>query len=80
MHNKRPEALGSYPGGDWVPGDFEMTAPRYAAKLRKTSGAHVVFTHFSVPDCAAIALKNKIRAAHLKAFVAMIDRMDELES
>lgn len=80
MHNKRLEAFRSNPGGDWIPADFEITASQYAVKFRKSTGTHVVFLHPSVPDCVTIPLKSRIRPAHVKAFVAMIDRMDELDA
>ncbi|MEF3367666.1 hypothetical protein V3H18_14090 [Methylocystis sp. 9N] len=79
MHNKRLEAFRGNPGGDWTPADFEITASQYAIKFRKVTGTHVVFTHPSVPHCVAIPMKKKIRSVHVKAFVAMIDRMDELD-
>ncbi len=79
MHNKRLEALRANPGGEWRPADLEITASQYAVKFRKVTGTHVVFTHPSVPNCVAIPMKNKIRACHVKAFVEMIDRMDELD-
>ncbi|MFG1419465.1 hypothetical protein V5F38_18695 [Xanthobacter sp. V0B-10] len=79
MYNKRLEALRSNPGGDWRPADFEITASQYALKFRKVTGTHVVFTHPSVPDCVAVPLRRKIRPAHVRAFVAMIDRMDGLD-
>jgi hypothetical protein len=80
MHNKRLEAFRSNPGGDWSIADFEITASQYAMKFRKATGAHVVFTHPSVPDCVALPLKKKVRSVHVKAFVEMIDRMDALDS
>jgi hypothetical protein len=79
MHNKRLEALRSNPGGDWIPADIEITASQYALKFRKLTGTHEVFLHPSVPDCVAIPLKQKIRAVHVRAFVAMIDKMDALD-
>jgi hypothetical protein len=79
MHNKRLEAFRNNPGGDWTPADFEITASQYAMKFRKTTKTHVVFTHPSVPDCVAIPMKAKIRSVHVKAFVDMVDRMDELD-
>jgi len=79
MHNKRLEALRSNPSGDWRPADLEITASQYALKFRKVTGTHVVFTHPSVPNCVAVPMKAKIRAAHVKAFVEMIDLMDELD-
>ncbi len=77
MYNKRLEALRSNPGGDWIPADLEITASQYAVKFRKVTGTHVVFTHPSVPNCVAVPMKKKIRPAHVRAFVEMIDRMDE---
>lgn len=79
MHNKRLEAFRQNPEGEWSPADFEITASQYAMKFRKTSGTHVVFTHPSVPHCVAIPMKARVRSAHVKAFVGMIDRMDELD-
>jgi hypothetical protein len=79
MHNKWLDALRSNPGGDWTPADFEITASQYAVKFRKVTGTHVVFTHPSVQNCVAIPLKKKVRAVHVKAFIDMIDRMDELD-
>jgi hypothetical protein len=79
MHNKRLEALRAHPGGDWIPADIEITASQYALKFRKMTGTHEVFLHPSVPDCVAIPLKQKIRAVHVRAFVAMIDKMDALD-
>lgn len=79
MYNKRLEALRSNPGGEWRPADLEIAASHHAIKFRKVTGTHVVFTHPSVPDCVAVPMKKKIRAAHVRAFVAMIDRMDEVE-
>lgn len=79
MHNKRLEALRAHPGGDWIPADIEITASQYASKFRKMTGTHEVFLHPSVPDCVAIPLKQKIRAVHVRAFVAMIDKMDALD-
>jgi hypothetical protein len=60
------------------PVDFEITASQYAIKFRKVTGTHVVFTHPSVQNCVAIPLKKKVGAVHVKAFIDMIDRMDEL--
>ncbi len=79
MHNKRLEGLRANPGGDWTPADLEITASQYAIKFRKVTGTHEVFLHPSVPDCVTVPLKNKIRAAHIRAFVAMIDKMEELD-
>lgn len=79
MHNKRLEALRADPAKDWIPADLEITASQYAMKFRKVTGTHVVFTHPSVPDCVAVPLKKKIRPVHVKAFVAMVDRMDALD-
>lgn len=79
MYNKRLEALRANPGGDWRPADLEITASQYALKFRKVTGTHVVFTHPSVPNCVAVPMKEKIRAVHVRAFVEMIDRMDEAE-
>ncbi|MEP9354920.1 type II toxin-antitoxin system HicB family antitoxin [Xanthobacter sp. KR7-65] len=76
MHNKRLEALRANPGEERRPADLEITASQYAIKFRKVTGTHVVFTHPSVPDCVAVPMKNRIRAVHVKAFVAMVDRMD----
>lgn len=77
MHNKRLEALRASPGAERRPADLEITASQYAIKFRKVTGTHVVFTHPSVPDCVAVPMKAPIRAAHVRAFVAMVDRMDE---
>lgn len=77
MHNKRLEAFRNNPGSDWTPADFEITASQYALKFRKVTGTHVVFTHPSVPNCVAIPLKKKISPLHVRAFVEMIDMMDE---
>lgn len=79
MHNKRLEAFRNNPGGDWTPADFEITASQYAIKFRKVTKTHVVFTHPSVPNCVAIPMKNKVRSVHVKAFVEMVDRMDEFD-
>ncbi|MGA3339443.1 MAG: hypothetical protein ABSD11_02305 [Methylocella sp.] len=79
MYNKRLEAFRSNPGGDWAPADFEITASQYAVKFRKVTGTHVAFTHPSVPNCVAIPMKKKVRAVHVKAFIDLIDRMDELD-
>jgi hypothetical protein len=80
MYNKRLETFRNNPGGDWIAADFEITASQYAMKFRKVTGTHVVFTHPSVANCVAIPLKKKIRAVHVKAFVEMVDRMDELDT
>lgn len=77
MHNKRLEALRASPGDERRPADLEIIASQYAIKFRKVTGTHVVFTHPAVPNCVAVPMKNRIRAAHVKAFVAMVDRMDE---
>ncbi len=77
MHNKRLEALRASPGDARRPADLEITASQYAIKFRKVTGTHVVFTHPSVPNCVAVPMKTPIRAAHVRAFVAMVDRMDE---
>ncbi|HET6374927.1 MAG TPA: hypothetical protein VFF88_02665 [Methylocella sp.] len=77
MHNKRLEAFRNNPGGDWTLADFEITASQYALKFRKVTGTHAVFTHPSVPNCVAIPLKKKISPLHVRAFVEMIDMMDE---
>jgi hypothetical protein len=79
VHNKRLEAFRNDPGGAWTPADFEITASQYAIKFRKVTGTHVVFTHPSVPNCVAIPMKAKVRSVHVKAFVAMVDLMDELD-
>ncbi len=79
MHNARLEALRANPGGDWTAADLEITASQYAMKFRKATGTHVVFLHPSVPNCVTVPLKNKIRPPHIRAFVAMIDRMEELD-
>ena len=52
---------------------------QYAVKFRKVTGTHVAFTHPSVPNCVAIPMKKKVRAVHVKAFIDLIDRMDELD-
>jgi hypothetical protein len=52
---------------------------RNAVKFRKVTGTHVAFTHPSVPNCVAIPMKKKVRAVHVKAFIDLIDRMDELD-
>ncbi|QRG07946.1 hypothetical protein EZH22_06200 [Xanthobacter dioxanivorans] len=79
MHNKRLEALRANPCGEWRPADLEITASQYAIKFRKVTGTHVVFTHPSVPDCVAVPMKQKIRSVHVRAFVAMVDRMDGID-
>jgi len=79
VHNKRLEAFRNDPAGAWTPADFEITASQYAMKFRKITGTHVVFTHPSVPNCVAIPMKTKVRSVHVKAFVAMVDLMDELD-
>lgn len=79
MHNKRLEALRNDPGGTWIPADLEIIASQYAVKFRKVTGTHEVFLHPSVPDCVAVPLKQKIRPVHVRAFVAMIDKMDALD-
>lgn len=76
-HNQRVEALRADPGGDWKPVDLEIIASQYAMKFRKITGTHEVFLHPSVPHCVTIPLKAKIRPPHVRAFVAMIDEMDE---
>ncbi|MGJ5179223.1 hypothetical protein ACQR16_14180 [Bradyrhizobium oligotrophicum] len=76
-HNHRLEALRANPGGDWKPVDLEIIASQYAMKFRKITGTHEVFLHPSVPHCVTIPLKAKIRPPHIRAFVAMIDGMDE---
>lgn len=78
MHNARLEALRANPGGNWTSADLEITASQYAIKFRKATGTHVVFLHPSVPNCVTVPLKTKIRPPHIKAFIAMIDRMEEL--
>ncbi|MGJ4928875.1 hypothetical protein ACQR1I_05750 [Bradyrhizobium sp. HKCCYLS2038] len=77
-HNQRLEALRADPCGDWRPVDLEIIASQYAMKFRKITGTHEVFLHPSVPHCVTIPLKARIRAPHIRAFVAMIDRMDEV--
>lgn len=79
MHNKRLEALRANPGGDWAPADLEITASQYAIKFRKVTGTHEVFLHPSVPNCVTVPLKKKIRAPHVRAFIAMIDHMETLD-
>lgn len=75
MHTGRLEALRANPGGDWTAADLEIIASQFAIKFRKTTGTHEVFLHPAVPDCVTVPLRNKIRAPHIRAFVAMIDRM-----
>jgi hypothetical protein len=77
MQNQRIDALRANPGGDWKPVDLEIIASQYAMKFRRITGTHEVFLHPSVSHCVTIPLKSKIRAPHIRAFVAMIDRMDE---
>ncbi|WP_316173524.1 MULTISPECIES: hypothetical protein [unclassified Bradyrhizobium] len=79
MHNQRLEALRANPGGDWRPVDLEIIASQHAIKFRKTTGTHEVFLHPSVPDCVTVPLTRRLRAPHIRAFVAMIDHMDEAE-
>ena len=79
MHNKRLAAFRENPDGAWTPADFEITASQYAMKFRKATGTHVVFTHPSTRYCVAIPLKAKPRAVHVKAFLQMIDQMEELD-
>ncbi|CAL75547.1 hypothetical protein BRADO1669 [Bradyrhizobium sp. ORS 278] len=76
-HNQRLKALRANPQGDWKPVHLEIIASHYAMKFRKITGTHEVFLHPSVPHCVTIPLKAPIRAPHVRAFVAMIDRMDE---
>ncbi|CCD90220.1 hypothetical protein BRAD285_5730 [Bradyrhizobium sp. ORS 285] len=76
-HNKRVEALRADPHGDWKPVHLEIIASQYAMKFRKITGTHEVFLHPSVPHCVTIPLKAPIRPPHIRAFVAMIDGMDE---
>ncbi|XUM24595.1 hypothetical protein ACRAVF_16430 [Bradyrhizobium oligotrophicum S58] len=78
MPNRRLEALRANPGGDWRPVDLEIIASQHAMKFRKITGTHEVFLHPSVPHCVTVPLKAPIRAPHIRAFVAMIDRMDEV--
>lgn len=75
MHTGRLEALRANPGGDWSAADLEIIASQFAIKFRKTTGTHEVFLHPAVPDCVTVPLRNRIRAPHIRAFVAMIDRM-----
>ncbi|UFZ07660.1 hypothetical protein LQG66_15720 [Bradyrhizobium ontarionense] len=77
MQNQRIAALRANPGGDWKPVDLEIIASQHAMKFRKITGTHEVFLHPSVPHCVTVPLKSKIRAPHIRAFVAMIDHMDE---
>ncbi|MGY3447810.1 hypothetical protein [Bradyrhizobium sp. USDA 4353] len=77
-HNQRVEALRADPRGDWKPVDLEIIASQYAMKFRKITGTHEVFLHPSVPHCVTIPLKAPIRPPHIRAFVAMIDGMDEV--
>lgn len=79
VHNGRIEALRANPGGDWTPVDLEIIASQFAIKFRKVTGTHEVFLHPSVPNCVTVPLRKKIRAPHIRAFVAMIDRMDEAD-
>jgi hypothetical protein len=79
MHNGRLDALRSNPGGDWTAADLEITASQFAIKFRKVTGTHEVFLHPAVPNCVTVPLKSKIRPPHIRAFLAMIDRMDELD-
>ncbi|MGJ4995207.1 hypothetical protein ACQR0Z_12365 [Bradyrhizobium sp. HKCCYLS3077] len=76
-HNQRLEALRADPRRDWKPVDLEIIASQYAMKFRKITGTHEVFLHPSVPHCVTIPLKAPIRPPHIRAFVAMIDGMDE---
>ncbi|WP_315813161.1 hypothetical protein [Bradyrhizobium sp. SZCCHNR2028] len=73
----RIDALRASPGGDWKPVDFEIIASQYAIKFRKITGTHEVFLHPAVPNCVTIPLKARIRPPHVRAFVAMIDGMEE---
>lgn len=77
-HNQRLEALRADPRRDWRPVDLEIIASQYAMKFRKITGTHEVFLHPSVPHCVTIPLTAKIRPPHIRAFVAMIDDMDEV--
>jgi hypothetical protein len=77
-HNKRVEALRNNPSGDWITADLEITATQFAIKFRKTTRTHVVFLHPSVPNCVSIPMKKKIRPVHVKAFLSMIERMDNV--
>jgi hypothetical protein len=79
MHNKRLAAFRENPDGDWTPADFEITASQYAMKFRKATGTHVVFTHPSTHYCVAIPLKAKPRPVHVKAFLQMINQMEEFD-
>ncbi|WP_257170086.1 hypothetical protein [Bradyrhizobium sp. SRS-191] len=76
-HSQRVEALRANPRDDWKPVDLEIIASQYAMKFRKITGTHEVFLHPSVPHCVTIPLKAPIRPPHIRAFVAMIDGMDE---
>lgn len=75
MHTGRLDALRANPAGDWTLADLEIIASQFAIKFRKTTGTHEVFLHPAVPDCVTVPLRNKIRAPHINAFVAMIDRL-----
>lgn len=79
MQNKRLAAFRENPGAAWTPADFEITASQYAMKFRKATGTHVVFTHPSTLHCAAIPLKASPRSVHVRAFLEMIDRMEEVD-
>jgi hypothetical protein len=79
MHNKRLAAFRENLDGAWTPADFEITASQYAMKFRKATGTHVVFTHPSTLYCVAIPLKTKPGAVHVKAFLQMIDQMEEVD-
>ncbi|CCD93102.1 conserved hypothetical protein [Bradyrhizobium sp. ORS 375] len=76
-HHQRLEALRANPRGDWKPVDLEIIASQYAMKFRKITGTHEVFLHPAVAHCVTIPLKAPIRPPHIRAFVAMIDGMDE---
>jgi hypothetical protein len=78
-HNGRLEALRANPGGGWSATDLEIIASQFAIKFRKTTGTHEVFLHPSVPNCVTVPLRKKIQPPHIRALVAMIDRMDELD-
>jgi len=65
---------------DWRIGQLQTVARQFDVAVRCEGGSHHVFSHSVVPDILSVPAKRPIKPVYVRRFVALVDKVKELQS
>ena len=65
---------------DWRIEQLQTVARQYGVSVRCEGGSHHVFSHPVVQDIASVPAHRPIKRVYVRQFVALVDKVKELET